>query len=467
MIIPGHCQDLVKKNIINEYPEPYSSFGMRKDGSEFPIEIEARNFDYRGERFRVTSFRDLTNKVRVEESLKSALKLNQLQGEVPIEKLIGIGLEETIRVTQSNIGFFHLITIENNKTSLTTWLKELGKPMTVQGITSIISDKNRFWREYVLQNKPFLENKYTENSQNIFSDIDMQINNLIIIPITDTIGVKAILGAANSTSGYSKADLDQLSLLGENLWIIANNKMAENNLKESEKQLKDAVAAKDKFLSIIAHDLKSPFSALVGLTELLWEKHNKMNPDSREEIIKSIHSSTLKTYNLLENLLAWSAMHTGRKKIEPVGFILEDTIVDIIELFNEVIKRKKISLLFNNDSKTHVFADVDMINTIIRNLLSNAIKYTYSNGSISIIIEQHSAETVKITIKDSGIGISVENIEKLFKLDSNFSTPGIENEAGTGLGLILCKEFVEKNGGQIWVSSKAGSGTEFSFTVPA
>jgi PAS domain S-box-containing protein len=241
---------------------------------------------------------------------------------------------------------------------------------------------------------------------------------------------------------------------------------AEQNLLESEKHLKETVAAKDKFLSIIAHDLKGPFSALVGLTELLLEKHDKMNSDSRNEIINAVYQSCVRTYGLLENLLAWSAIHTGRKRLDQVSFVIQDAININIELLSEVFKRKNIKVVFNKLLRTQVHADIDMVNTVIRNLLSNALKYTFPQGTIEIKVSDSSIDLVNISIKDTGIGISNSNIEKLFKIDLSFSTPGLENERGTGLGLILCKEFVEKNGGQIWVKSVPGVGSEFSFTLP-
>jgi signal transduction histidine kinase len=159
-------------------------------------------------------------------------------------------------------------------------------------------------------------------------------------------------------------------------------------------------------------------------------------------------------------------MHTGRKKVEPVLFVLEELIAENIELFNTTINRKEINILFNSGRKTLVKADKEMINTVLRNIISNALKYTFNHGRIEIKINPTENNSILVTVKDSGIGISDNDVEKLFKIDSNFSTPGLENEKGTGLGLILCKEFIEKNNGQIWVTSESGQGAEFSFTLP-
>lgn len=239
----------------------------------------------------------------------------------------------------------------------------------------------------------------------------------------------------------------------------------EKKLISSEKSLREAVAAKDKFLSIIAHDLKSPFSALVGLSEVLLERHSKMNPDSREEIIRSIYQSTLRTYNLLENLLDWSGMQTGRKAYKPEAIDLAYLATDIADLFAELIKRKNIEFIISGERNIKAFADTDMINTVFRNLLSNSLKYTPNGGKISIHITNHSHTFLKITFSDTGLGIEPNDLDKLFRIDSNVSKPGIDNEKGTGLGLVLCKEFIEKNGGTISVKSTLNKGTSFTFTL--
>ncbi len=239
----------------------------------------------------------------------------------------------------------------------------------------------------------------------------------------------------------------------------------EKNLKDSERRLREAVAAKDKFLSIIAHDLKSPFSALVGLTEVLLEKHLKMDPDKREEIIRSIYQSSLRTYNLLENLLDWSRMQTGRKMFKPEEVHLKKLALDIFDLFAEMIKRKNIEFKIIEEKQSNVFADVDMIGTVLRNLLSNSLKYTPNGGKITLQMEDQHPEHVRVIFSDTGLGIEPADLKKLFRIDGNFSTPGIENEKGTGLGLILCKEFIEKNGGKLEVESQLNRGTTFSFCL--
>ena len=178
-----------------------------------------------------------------------------------------------------------------------------------------------------------------------------------------------------------------------------------------------------------------------------------------------IHNASKRGYNLLENLLEWSRSQTGRIKRIPSKFFVKNIINENINLLNSNAKKKNITLKSDVNDELTAFADINMLTTVIRNLVSNALKFTNSGGSVCIKATDIQ-EVVQIAVTDTGIGISDENIEKLFRIDVTHSTSGTENEAGTGLGLILCKEFVEKNHGQIWVESEKGSGSSFIFTLP-
>ncbi len=241
-------------------------------------------------------------------------------------------------------------------------------------------------------------------------------------------------------------------------------------LSESYREIKLLNATKDKFFSIIAHDLKSPFSALLGFSELLLENHATYDDAEREEYIRFINDGSIKTYKLLENLLTWAQSQTGRIKFTPEKINIEELINEIISLLEEPAGNKEIKLISNTERDLSVNADKNMINTVIRNLISNAIKFTPKGGDITVkshkTTDENNQEFVKISIKDSGVGISPEIQTKLFKITENVSTKGTEKEAGTGLGLILCKEFVEKHNGKIWVESEVGKGSNFKFTIP-
>lgn len=222
---------------------------------------------------------------------------------------------------------------------------------------------------------------------------------------------------------------------------------------------------KDKFFAIIAHDLRNPFSTVLSLSELLAKEFENFEPEKLKMFISQIYKYSNNTFNLLENLLQWSLLQTGRLVARPKGTNLADVINENIELLKGNAQQKGIELVWINPSDCFAFFDSNMITTVIRNLISNAIKFCSEAGRIEVELSVDS-EYCRVSIKDNGTGIPPENVAKLFKLESNPSTEGTSQERGTGLGLILCKEFVEKNGGTIGVRSKEGEGSLFFFSVP-
>lgn len=236
-------------------------------------------------------------------------------------------------------------------------------------------------------------------------------------------------------------------------------------LEESNQQLALLNSTKDRFFSIIAHDLRNPFHSVSGLSEILLNDHTKFSSEKIERFLSLIHTSSVSGNNLLENLLQWSRSQTGRILFKPVSLNLADIIEENLNLMEGELVRKSIAIKSIVEADITVIADENMVNTIIRNLLSNAIKFTYEDGNICIYAANHQP-FVEVTVKDSGIGITEKNKRLLFKIDTNVSTRGTSNETGTGLGLILCREFVEKHGGKIWVESEEGKGSAFKFTLP-
>ncbi|HSQ47781.1 MAG TPA: hybrid sensor histidine kinase/response regulator [Lutibacter sp.] len=236
-------------------------------------------------------------------------------------------------------------------------------------------------------------------------------------------------------------------------------------LKETNKELNQINAEKDKFFSIIAHDLKSPFNAIIGFSDLIVSQIHKNNLEKINEYASIIQQSSQRAMELLMNLMEWSQSQTGRMNYNPVNFELLGLIDEAVLLSNDSAVQKLITIDKNLPVSLIVCADKAMIGTIFRNLISNAIKFTKSGGNISISASANQNE-VTISVKDTGVGISETRIEKLFHLDESYSTTGTNNEKGTGLGLILCKEFVEKHNKKIWVESEEGVGSTFYFTIP-
>jgi signal transduction histidine kinase len=225
-------------------------------------------------------------------------------------------------------------------------------------------------------------------------------------------------------------------------------------------------ADKDLFISIMAHDLRSPFNALLGLSDLLIDNLRIYNIDEIEELVTHIKTSAEGTYALLEDLLKWTRAQSGSIPFNPQNLNIEDICKNILEFQYTNASSKKITINLLVRNNLTVYSDTDMLKTILRNLISNAIKFTNTGGVIKISAEENLENTI-ISVSDNGIGMSPEKMKKLFDFSQKqTSSSGTANETGTGFGLLFCKEFVEKHGGKIWVESQCGKGSNFIFTLP-
>jgi signal transduction histidine kinase len=224
-------------------------------------------------------------------------------------------------------------------------------------------------------------------------------------------------------------------------------------------------ADKDRFISILSHDLKSPFNTLLGFSGVLVEDLHKLSMAQIEDIAIDINKSAKTTYNLLEEILVWARAQQNKIPFSPQNLNLLNVCKDSIEVLEQNAVSKNIKINCTVDSQIKVFADSDMIKVVLRNLLSNAIKFTNKSGSIFIEANSNH-EDIIISVSENGIGITPENLSMLFSISQVLTTTGTANEQGTGLGLLLCKDFVEKHGGRIWAESEPGKGSKFSFTMP-
>lgn len=236
-------------------------------------------------------------------------------------------------------------------------------------------------------------------------------------------------------------------------------------IRENETKLKDLIATKDKFFNIVAHDLKNPFTSLLGSSELLFENIEQLNKDNIKELAMILNDSAKGGHSILLNLLDWSRSQTGQLKVCPQKINLKDLIEENITNLQLPAANKEISLMYELPEDLHIIADKNMVSTILRNLLSNGLKFTPKKGTV-VVKTKIEPDNIVIFVKDNGVGISPERIEKLFNLESRNSMPGTENEQGTGLGLKLSKEFAEKHGGNIFVESEKGKGSTFCLTLP-
>ena len=234
---------------------------------------------------------------------------------------------------------------------------------------------------------------------------------------------------------------------------------------QSEKRLYQINADKDRFLSILGHDLKSPFNNLLGLSELLTEDIRKLDIDEIESIAKDINKTARTTLSLLEDILKWARMQQGQIPFNPQYLCFADICINALEILNPYAKSKNITINYSVNDEINFYADIDMLKTVLRNLVSNAIKFTNNGGTIRIKAEKTDTN-VTISVLDNGIGIAPEDLTKLFDISEVLTTEGTAGESGTGLGLLLCNEFVKKHCGKIWVESEVGKGSSFKFTIP-
>ncbi len=277
-----------------------------------------------------------------------------------------------------------------------------------------------------------------------------------VLDVTDQRKTQEALNRYLEKVRESKADIEE-----------KNEELKKLNieLSKSEEKLKKLNEDKDKFFSILAHDLRTPFNALLGLSQFVAQEFNELSSEEVIKIINDINSAGQNLFRLLENLLSWSRLTSGRADFNPENIDLYELTLQSVMLLKPSAEKKEIRLINSVQKGSMVFVDEVMIESVIENLITNAIKFTPRGGKIEVAANE-SDENYVVSVSDSGIGISKENLKKLFRMDVHFTEYGTEKEKGSGLGLLLCKEHVEKNGGKIWVESEEGKGSTFYFTVP-
>lgn len=271
-------------------------------------------------------------------------------------------------------------------------------------------------------------------------------------------------------TGKKHGGAEGISYIESTIQDITEMRAMENSIKISEANLRESNAAKDRFFSILAHDLRGPFNSLIGLTEVL-AMHPEMTDEKRKNrFIQLIYSSMKNIANLIENLLDWSRSQQGMLNYEPKEINLYAVVKETVDLLSEIAFSKQIRISTKIDKNIKLFADENMAKTILRNLISNALKFTLTEGVIQVTtgkeINMNKQMFIELIVEDNGVGMSNKDLEKLFKIDSGFTNLGTENEKGTGLGLILIKEFIEKHSGTIVINSKLGMGTKVVVTMP-
>ncbi|MFA9372361.1 MAG: ATP-binding protein [Labilibaculum antarcticum] len=265
--------------------------------------------------------------------------------------------------------------------------------------------------------------------------------------------------------GNNQLDNPAIKSVILNVRDITERKQTEQSIKMNEIRLRELNATKDRFFSIIGHDLKSPFNNVIGFSDLILDRIQKCDYKGVERYATIIQASSERAMNLLKNLLDWSQAQTGKMKFDPQCIELVSVINEVLELSNDTAHQKSIAIFKKLPQHVPVVADKAMITTILRNLITNAIKFTNSEGELTISTEQIEEQLI-VSVADNGVGMTQEDIDQLFRIDYCHSKEGTNKESGTGLGLLLCKEFIEMHKGEIWIESEIGKGSTFKFSIP-
>ncbi|MCB1189500.1 MAG: hybrid sensor histidine kinase/response regulator [Leptospiraceae bacterium] len=281
------------------------------------------------------------------------------------------------------------------------------------------------------------------------------------IPI---IFISALNETVDKVKGFQLGGVDYITKPFQQEEVLARIS-AHLTITKQKKQLKELNASKDKFFSIIAHDLKNPFNGLIGMSNFLLSRYHDLNDERRIMYLQEIENLSKNSYELLDNLLQWARTQTNRIQLIPKEYDLSMVVNTNINLIQEIASKKNVIIESQIDTNTLVFTDINVLNTIIRNLLTNAVKFSYSGGVVKLYSIGHE-DYKDIVISDTGIGMEQEVIQKLFRIDDHVSTLGTANESGSGLGLILCNEFIKKSNGKIWVESAPGQGSKFFVRLP-
>ena len=358
-----------------------------------------------------------------------------------------------------SVEFAALNNLQSDKLNYAYIMENLESEWTQAGKRNYVSYANMKAGTYTLK-------VVAENSDGFRSDPPMELKIVITPPVWQLWWFILLEGLVAMTIAWLiitylvKSRTNRL-LKSQNQQISEANEA----LRKSEKNLMELNATKDKFFSIISHDLKNPFASLLSISDLMVENFNDTDRDDHRAGFRKINQSVKHLLNLLENLLTWSRSQRGRIKYEPLRFNLSAMIQENLNLHRLAAEKKGIVLTAQEQEEIFAYGDRDMINSVIRNLMTNAVKFTDRDRKVEVRIDSIGG-LLQVNIVDEGTGIPGEYISKLFNIDEKYKATGTAGEKGTGLGLIICREFVEKNGGEISVQSKPGVGSTFSFTLP-
>lgn len=450
-----------------------------KDGSIIWIETATRyRYNSNNEIEVVGTSRDITERKQHKEYLATRLRYEENLADLANTLIknkpntINTALKYLVNAADCSRVYIFENTIIDNKTGLRqtneACSEGIEQQINNQELQNLIYDEDGFkrWKELLSKNKIISGNisDFPEEEKKILSS--QGIKSILVIPIWVHSKWYGFIGfdAINERT-WTDEDVNLLKTVSEILGLYFENQSNKFTITSQNMELKKANATKDKFFSIIAHDLKNPFNSIIGFTNMLLDELNTLKKDEIINLIATINDSSKQAFKLLENLLQWARSQTGHIKFDPLQININSLIRESINSSKAFADSKDIKINIEVEDNLNITADNNMLHTVLRNLINNSIKFTKENGNITVKAHQNE-NNIQFEIIDTGIGMSKKTADRLFKIEEKISKPGTNNETGTGLGLLICKEFIEKHGGSIYVESEEGKGSKFIFTIP-
>ena len=479
---PEQWQEVVTFIKTHGALEGFEMLLKRSDGSVVWVSVTSQLYtDKAGRILGIEGLiRDMTERKKDEkllklnkERLEVLVQLHHMH-ELSVEEIAEYVLEKAVELTRSTLGIMNHVVNDNGNALPSVWSKSVLTRSAPEKPTSVLIKTTAIWAEVLRQRTPLILNDYpaVRLAKNDELEEYVELKRILAIPVFDEDTLVLLSAVANKEENYDETDVNELTLLMNGMWNHIKAKLAAEALRKAKEdteaanaRLQELNASKDTFFSIIAHDLRGPLSSLHDLTRLIEEHLDSYNPGELREMIVLQKMAAEHLYNLLENLLTWSRFQRGLVTYQPQQLRIRWLVARNMELLAIQARQKQITLSSAIQEEMDIFADFNMVDTVIRNLLSNAIKFTYSGGTVTISARQDDHE-VEVAVSDTGIGIGAEYLPKLFRIDGKYKRAGTALEEGTGLGLILCKEFIERHGGKIWVESQIEQGTTFRVTLP-
>ncbi len=438
---------------------------QKLNGETFDCEVSLTKIELAGKNYVQAVVHDISRRKNAERLQKALFKITEAASTATDLAALYGTIHESVKALMPAINFYiALFDEKKNEISFPYFVDEYDE-------RPVSRPPKRGLTEYVIRTKSpllatpekLLEIENAGEVEKIGTDsidwlgVPLLIQDMII-------GVLVVQSYSPGTR-YKKAEQDILMFLSAQIAMAIYKKKAADELAASELQLKEMNASKDKLFSIIAHDLRSPFHALLGISELLATEIEEFSKEEITKFAAELNNTLKNQFKLLENLLEWSRLQTGRMQYAPVKCNLSETVNEVTALLSGNALKKNILMESYITPNAFILADTNMVHSIMQNLLANAIKFTRPGGKIELKATKENG-MMKVSVKDTGVGIGQNNLIKIFRTDSTVTTPGTENEKGTGLGLLLCKEMIERHGGTISVESELEKGTTFFFTLP-